>query len=255
MSETLNISQKAHDRIKEIFDTTFDDEDFILTAIEEEQSNMLSVLTNERLRTEGFPEGATQENVSHKYHVKNNIDLDMWVEIHVVSLGLEGASDYDLEKQADDDIAVLGTIMENFQYVTLELEILESVEEWKSQNVVMTYSEVVHNIQAVISSTPYNFIQYMMIVNPYTIDEAIRQSFAEKEGVEIYNISDLKEGVDYAITLIQNDNVFRVADIAYKRIKDKEFDLAQYLDSQTFFKDIDLQNAVTIDVDILLEGN
>lgn len=255
MSETLNISKKGHDQIKELFDTTFDDEDFILTAIEEEQSNMLSVLTNERLRTEGFPEGATQENVSHKYRVKNNIDLDIWVEIHVVSLGLEGASDYDLEKQGYDDYAILGTIMENFQYVTLELEILESVEEWKSENVVMTYSEVLDHIQWVIASSSFNFIQYMKIVNPYTVDEAIRQDFAEKEGIDIYDISDLKEGVDYAMSVIQTDNVVKVADIAYKRIKDKEFNLEEYLASQTFYRDIDLQNAVTIDVDILSEEN
>lgn len=263
MYKGLEISQLSHKRISDKFEEIFDDEGFIINELEEEQGDMLNHLADEQIRMAGFPKEANHENVNHKYRVKNKIDIDLWVETLINSYDLEGASDFDVEKVADDDIQVLAVILENFENVELTLEIQEDVKTWKAehQQIGISKKEIVEEMYASIGTdATEDFANYMEENYPQEIREAVQEELSN-EGYNPDKVNQLvsigagdsRDG--YIVLAGSTTNIEGVmADVAYQKLSDgKHANINQYLESEEFLEDARKYKGLYIDIELDIE--
>lgn len=263
MYKGLEISQLSHKRISDKFEEIFDDEGFIINALEEEQGDMLNHLADEQIRMAGFPKEANHENVNHKYRVKNKIDIDLWVENLVNSYDLEGASDFDVEKVVDDDFQVLAVIMENFESVDLSLEIQEDVQTWKAENqqIGISKKEIVEKIyDSIATDATEDFANYMEENYPQEIREDVQEELAI-EGYrpdkvdELISIGagDSRDG--YIVLAGTTANIESVmADVVYQKLADGKYaNIDQYLESDEFLEDGKKCGAFFVEIEISIE--
>lgn len=226
---------------------------------------MLNHLADEQIRMAGFPKEANHENVKYAYQVKNKIDIDLWVETLINSYDLEGASDFDVEKVADDDIQVLAIILENFESVELTLEIQEDVKTWKAEHkqIGISKEEIVEEIYASIATdATENFANYMEENYPQEIREDVQEELAI-EGYRPDKVDELisvgagdsRDG--YIVLAGSTGNIESVmADVVYQKLADGKFtDIDQYLESDEFLEDAKKYKGLFIDIDLEIEDS
>lgn len=263
MYKGLDVSQQAHKLIEDKFEEIFDDKDFIINALEEEQGDMLNHLADEQIRMAGFPKEANHENVKYAYQVKNKIDIDLWVETLINSYDLEGASDFDVEKVADDDIQVLAIILENFENVELTLEIQEDVKTWKAEHTQIGISkeEIVEEMYASLASdAKERFSNYMKENYAHEIREDVQEElvidgYKPEKINELVSIADGDTRDGYLLLPESTSNIEGVvADIAYQKLLDGKYtDIDQYLESDDFLEDAKKCGGLFIEVELRIE--
>lgn len=248
----MALSQETKEDILQEVEMDFTDQEPLQTAVMEEYADEIEDETRQTAMAEGFPHITDMSRLSYTIDVQPQDSIEAVAEKWINFL--EDISDS--EEDLQNILAHPNQRREHFvrninDYLIVDIELLESVEEFADKNPVEAKERFAQSLEDDFSAEEYRDYLIEDAVSSDALNEKIVEAYAEA-GIEYNQENERTYG--FKITDIQPKQSFEsIADRLAEKVQETYDTVGNYLDEQ-FYRDLDaydlINYRVTVDTDI-----